>query len=97
LETSSNKLYDITTDRITVWVNGPHGLLGRFGRMGIDIHRPLLDTRSLDEHCLFCAHEETTEKDWNLFVTKMAEHFQIDVPAKFKPRFPKSKKKPQRC
>jgi hypothetical protein len=32
------KEVQIESDGVTVWVNGDGGLLGRFGRMGIDVH-----------------------------------------------------------
>lgn len=75
---------NIHTDGITVWVNGPEGLLGRFGRYGIDIHRPL-EEQTTGGECLFCTHSRVTPRDWDLFCQKMLEHFDIDVSA-HKPR-----------
>jgi hypothetical protein len=76
--------YDISTDGRTVWVNGA-SLLGRFGLMGIDIHRPLLEQVEHGE-CLFCTQGETTREDWDLFVVKMEEHYGIRVAARWLPR-----------
>lgn len=79
------KLFDIHNDGVTVWVNGPMGLLGRFGRNGIDIHRPMFE-QAIKGECLFCTHEPTTRADWVLFQTKMREHFDITVPDKHMPK-----------
>ena len=71
-------LASITSDGVTVWVNGPGGLLGRFGRNGVDIHRPLNDQEEKGE-CLSCTHEPTTLADWNLFVQQMLKHCGVSV------------------
>jgi hypothetical protein len=78
-------LHDITTDGRTVWVNGEGGLLGRFGPRGIDVHRPMGE-QSANGECLYCTHSHTSAADWDTFVAKMAEHFSIVVPPRFKPR-----------
>lgn len=78
-------LHDISTDGVTVWVNGAEGLLGRFGRGGIDIHRPA-DEQGDAGVCLFCTHSESQAEDWPVFVARMQEHFGIVVPEKFKPK-----------
>jgi len=46
----------------TVWVNRG-ACIGRFGRMGIDIHREPEDAMALGE-CLLCTHKPTTKDDW---------------------------------
>lgn len=69
----------VESDGVTVWVNGPTSLLGRFGRLGIDIHQPLDEQKTKGE-CLFCTHGPTTKEDWDLFVVKMKEYFGIRVP-----------------
>lgn len=78
-------VHDITSDDRTVWVNGATGLLGRFGKMGIDIHRPLTEQQESGE-CLFCTHEPTTAEDWDVFVVKMKELYGVDVPDSHRPR-----------
>lgn len=81
--------YDITSDGVTVWVNGEDGLLGRFGRMGIDVHHPPTEQFQTGE-CLFCTHARTNHGDWNVFVAKMKEHFGINVPEEHRPRHARS-------
>lgn len=76
-------IHDISSDGSTVWVNGSKGLIGRFGLMGIDIHRPLEEV--CKGVCLHCTHGPTTRADWDVFVTKMLEHFAIEVPEEHLP------------
>lgn len=54
-------------DAKTLWINGPEGLLARFGMLGIDIHK--------DNGCAggYCTHRLTTREDWELFKVKVAE------------------------
>ena len=75
--------HDITSDGITVWVNGETHCLARFGVFGIDIHTLPAETR---QECLFCTHKRTTQDDWKLFVTKMKEFYGIDVKDTYLPK-----------
>ena len=75
----------IDSDGITVWVNGAGGLLGRFGKSGIDIHKPM-ELQQEKGECLFCTHEFVTKEDWPIFQAKMLEHFGIKVPDRHKPK-----------
>lgn len=74
----------IESDGITVWVNGEGSLLGRFGRFGIDIHKPI-EEQATNGECLYCTHAATTAADWDTFVAKMKELYGIKVPEKYKP------------
>ena len=76
--------YSIMSDGITVWVNGSDGMIGRFGRAGIDIHRCQKEQSEHGE-CLYCTHAMTTAEDWQTFVAKMKEIYNIDVPEKHRP------------
>lgn len=76
---------DITSDGVTVWVNGESGLLGRFGVNGIDIHRPAEVQATLGV-CLHCTHTPSTEADWYVFVAKMEEHYGVVVGPQHKPQ-----------
>lgn len=81
----SDHITDIDSDGITVWINSAFGLLGRFGRMGIDIHRPVEEQKDYGE-CLFCTHAPTTREDWDIFVAKMKELFGVVVPKRHMPK-----------
>lgn len=76
-------MHEISTDGITVWINGESGLIARFGVRGIDIHRPASEQHSGE--CLYCTHEESTARDWDTFVLKVYEHFGIRVGDSHKP------------
>ena len=81
---------EITSDGITVWINNENGLIGRFGRAGIDIHRCSIEQSEKGE-CLYCTHTFTVAKDWDTFVVKMKELYDVVVPWKHKPlRFRRS-------
>lgn len=56
---------EVISDGRTVWINGPEGAIGRFGRMGTDVHYP--DTTG----CLYCTHGPQDEGDWWMFQTAM--------------------------
>lgn len=71
--------HEITTDGITVWINGEGALLGRFGVMGVDIH-----TQDMGE-CLQCTHARTTPEDWEDFKTGMLTHYGVVIADKYKP------------
>jgi len=71
---------EIKTDGITVWVNGASGeCLGRFGRMGIDVHATLHDQEEQEIQCLFCTHAPVTQADWGTFRQKMLELHGVQV------------------
>jgi len=79
------ELYDILSDGVTVWVNGEAGLLGRFGKNGIDVHRPMTEQQEHGE-CLYCTHSTVTLDDWRVFQSKMEEHFGIIISDKYMPK-----------
>ena len=93
------KRIETTSDGITVWINGFDGLLGRFGRQGIDIHRNACE-QSENGECLYCTHCVTTAEDWPVFVEKMKELHDVVVVEKYRPnRFRKERRclrKPKR-
>jgi hypothetical protein len=74
----------ILSDGVTVWVNAEGGLIGRFGRAGIDIHRVLGE--QCEGECLYCTHNWTTTEDWPVFVAKMRELHGVAVPEKHRPK-----------
>lgn len=75
--------HEIVTDGTTVWINGGQGLIARFGVRGIDIHRPASEQHAGE--CLYCTHDQTTADDWDLFVAKVFEYFQIRIGSSHKP------------
>lgn len=69
----------IRTDGTTVWVDVGSYTVGRFGKMGIDVH-----TATADGY-LHCTHEPTTREDWRSFVTSMAFHHDVTIPDEYMP------------
>jgi hypothetical protein len=53
--------------------------VGRFGRLGIDVHTPTADG------CLHCTHGTTTIIDWRQFVTDMKVCYGIEITDEYMP------------
>jgi hypothetical protein len=51
---------EIFSDGKAVWVNGGHGLIGRFGRCGIDVHNPIPENGVT---CICCIHRRPDSAD----------------------------------
>lgn len=80
------KDFQIDSDGKTVWVNGPDGsCLGRFGALGVDIHRTMEDQLSGKGQCMLCTHGSTGDAEWDLFVAGMKHHHGIAVSPRHKP------------
>ena len=78
----------IESDGKTVWVTGPEGdCVGRFGRLGIDIHNEIAAQVSGAPQCLECTHGPVTPADWDRFRVAMQEHYGIDVPDAHRPTY----------
>lgn len=69
---------EVTSDGVTVWVNGPLSL-ARFGRSGIDVHNA--DTT----RCIYCTHRAPVAQDWETFKAKVWEHHGVAVTDDHKP------------
>ncbi len=71
----------IQTDGRTLWINGVHGLLGRFAPAGIDVHAE----PGSDKHCLDCGPHG--EKPWERFVAAMKLHHGVDLDYSWQPEW----------
>ena len=78
--------HQIVSDGTTVWVNDATGYcLGRFGRMGIDVHVPPSDDGGRE--CLYCMSTyAVTIDDWQSFVSKMREHHGVKISHEYMPK-----------
>lgn len=76
--------YVIETDGRVVWINGALMLLGRFSRLGIDVH--------VDGKCIgdSCSPGPCTLEHWREFQKKMLDLHRIKVPDKYMPTFLRS-------
>ncbi|MHC5194807.1 hypothetical protein ACYSUW_13730 [Pseudomonas frederiksbergensis] len=72
----------ISAMRDTVWIHsGQDGsTVGRFGRMGIDLHNTVTEMLQGASQCRLCTHGKPTRSDWALFREKALEFWGVDVP-----------------
>lgn len=77
--------YEVSSDGMTVWVDGPGGFVGRFGRQAIDIYNKLNLEESPGQSCLYFKKGTKDREDWETFLTKMKEFYGIEIPEKFTP------------
>lgn len=74
----------VESDGISVWVNSPEGYcLGRFGRMGVDIHQP--PDSVTGKECLLCTHTPSTLADWETFKAGMLQHYNVIIDEEHRP------------
>jgi hypothetical protein len=62
-----------------VWINDETGCLGRFGRLGVDVHRIMEQQMEGLPVCLACTHEPTSLDDWELFKDAMLKYHNVDL------------------
>ena len=71
----------MTPTKDAVWVHAADGgTVGRFGKMGIDIHTSIAEQLETGKTCLLCTHEPVTPADWALFRAKAVELWNIVIP-----------------
>jgi len=71
----------LSANRSAVWVHASDGsTVGRFGRMGIDLHNTVTDMMAGAPECRLCTHGKPTVADWKLFREKVLEWYAVDVP-----------------
>jgi hypothetical protein len=80
--------HEILSAANAVWVNDATGhCIGRFGRLGIDVHHPVAVQLEHGGQCQACTHGRTTEAEWQRFRQLMWEHHQVRVPDSARPGF----------
>jgi hypothetical protein len=71
---------EVTWDGVTVWVNTAGASIGRFGRMGIDVHT------ADGAGCQHCTHAPTDNQEaWSEFVLDMAIFHGVTIPPEAMP------------
>jgi len=71
----------LTPSRNAVWVHASDGVtVGRFGKMGIDIHNSMAVQLETGKQCLLCTHRPVNGDDWGKFREKALELWNIDIP-----------------
>lgn len=84
----ANDHHEITSDGVTVWVNDNMGTcIGRFGKLGFEVHRDTEGQLSGGSQCLAC-NERTDdfEADWATFKADMLRFYGVAVGDAVKPR-----------
>ena|ERR1700722_16931186 len=75
------RTYQISTDGVTVWVNGKDGCVARFGAYAGEITlaggRPLL---------IIALPPDMRSTQWNLFVEKVEAVYGVKIPEAFMPK-----------
>lgn len=67
--------------RNTVWIHASDGsTVGRFGRMGVDLHTTAQEQVAGASQCRLCTHGRSTVNDWKLFREKALEWWGVAVP-----------------
>ena len=70
----------VSSSRDVMWIHSSLGeTVGRFGKMGIDIHNTIESQLKGESQCLFCTHTKTNYKDWLLFIDKAFELWSVVV------------------
>lgn len=81
--------HEVCSNTQTVWVNsGETGCcLGRFSKMGIDVHHDV-DAQMRDgKQCLDCTHTQPTVEDWYRFVHTMLHVYGVLVDEEHRPEW----------
>lgn len=80
--------HEITTDGRTVWVTASDGsCIGRFGRLGVDVHLDVEGQLETGKQCLACIHGLPPSEAWPAFVEAMQEHYAIAVSDDYRPAY----------
>ena len=71
----------LSASRNAVWIHGGDGsTVGRFGRMGIDLHNTVTEQMAGASECRLCTHGQPSIEDWELFRAKALEWWGLSVP-----------------
>ena len=75
--------YEIQTTQLNdaVWIHASDGsTVGRFGKIGIDLHNTITEQMAGSSQCRLCTHRKVTADDWELFKDKAFEWWGVIVP-----------------
>lgn len=78
---------EVMYDGRTVWINDGGCCIGRFSKMGIDVHHGMTTQMRLGVSCLDCKAGPTTITDWRAFTASMLEHYGVAIEEKCMPTF----------
>jgi hypothetical protein len=72
----------VSASNDAVWVHADDGsTVGRFGRLGIDLHTTVTEQLNGSPQCRLCTHGKPSIKEWDLFREKCKEWWGVIIPA----------------
>lgn len=74
--------YEVQTSETkhALWVHASDGsTVGRFGKMGIDIHNTVTEQLNGKPECRLCTHGYATIEEWDLFREKALEYWGVKI------------------
>ncbi|CAD0264190.1 conserved hypothetical protein [Pseudomonas veronii] len=72
----------LSEQRDTIWIHASDGsTVGRFGRMGIDLHNTVSEQMQGMPQCRLCTHGKPSSRDWAIFREKALEWWGVSVPS----------------
>lgn len=79
---NSDFFYEIqySENRDAVWIHSSDGsTVGRFGKLGIDLHNTVTEQLAGAPECRLCTHGKPTKAEWNIFISRAKEWWNVDV------------------
>lgn len=72
----------LSDSRNAIWIHScsDGSTVGRFGRMGIDLHNTVTEQLAGMPECRLCTHGQPSKADWQLFREKALEFWGVNVP-----------------
>lgn len=71
----------VAATRSAVWIHASDGsTVGRFGRMGVDLHNTVTEMMQGAQECRLCTHGRPTLADWEMFRRCVLDWWGLDVP-----------------
>jgi hypothetical protein len=83
LASNSQLTYElqVAATRSAVWIHASDGsTVGRFGRMGVDLHNTVTEMMLGASECRLCTHGKPSQAEWLLFRQKAFEWWGVHVP-----------------
>jgi hypothetical protein len=83
MTTSAHVFYEIQQSQMhdAVWIHASDGsTVGRFGKMGVDLHNTISEQLNGAPQCRLCTHVKASKLDWDLFREKALEWWNVEVP-----------------
>lgn len=73
---------EISKQRDAIWIHSfeDGSTVGRFGKMGVDIHNTVTEQLAGADQCRLCTHGRVGIKEWDLFREKALEFWNINIP-----------------